>query len=371
MTVGAASDAGELEPPERTSMTRHLIGWLKVIVPLALIAWLCQHAWRQHPEAVEILREGNTRPGLLVTAFLAILTAHVVGIFRWHLLLRALHIPIRLIDTVRLGFLGFLFNLISPGHVGGDLFKAVFVAREQSQRRAAAVATILVDRVCGLYGLLVVTSIALMVSNVSSISYQVATIAKGVYVLTAAGGVVIALMLTPPLANSRMAHMLTEVPKLGRLFARLLSAVRLYQRHWPTLIVVGILSLTIHALLALGVFFTARGIYGQTPPLADHFVISPIASVAGALPITPGGLGSFELALSYMYDLLSPPDAQGRGILIALLVRLAIILVAGIGVVFYWLNHREVQQLLKEAERVSASQDEQEAERKAQATCTR
>ena len=77
------------------------------------------------------------------------------------------------------------------------------------------------------------------------------------------------------------------------------------------------------------------------------------------MPITPGGLGSFELALSYMYDLLSKPDAQGRGILIALLVRLSIILVAGVGVFFYWHNHREVQQLLHEAER--------EAEREAEA----
>ena len=163
-----------------------------------------------------------------------------------------------------------------------------------------------------------------------------AAIAKGVYVLTAVGAVVIALMLSPPLAHSRFAHKLTEVPKLGHIFARLLSAVRLYQRHWPALIAVGVLSLGVHALLAIGVFFTARGIYEQTPAMADHFVISPIASVAGALPITPGGLGSFELALSYMYDLLSPPDALGRGILIALLVRLSIILVAGIGVVFYW-----------------------------------
>ncbi len=272
-----------VEPLEQTLMTKHLIGWLKVIVPLALIYWLCQHAWRQHPEAVETLREGNTHSTLLVAAFLAILSAHIVGICRWHLLLRALHIPIRFIDTVRLGFLGFLFNLISPGHVGGDLFKAVFVAREQNQRRAAAVATILVDRVCGLYGLLVVTAVALKVSHIGQMSYQIAAIAKGVYLLTFLGGVMIALMLAPPLANSRFAKRLTEIPKLGGILERLLDALRLYQQHWPALIAVGILSLAVHALLALGVFFTARGIYEVTPTLAEHFVISPVASVAGAL----------------------------------------------------------------------------------------
>jgi uncharacterized membrane protein YbhN (UPF0104 family) len=97
----------------------------------------------------------------------------------------------------------------------------------------------------------------------------------------------------------------------------------------------------------------ASGIYPRTPPMLVHFVISPLASVAGALPITPGGLGSFELALSYLYDLFSPADAQGRGIVIALLMRLAIILVAGVGIIFYWVNHREVRQLLREAEKLA------------------
>jgi uncharacterized protein (TIRG00374 family) len=348
-------------------LTRQLIGWLKVLVPLGLIVWLCQHAWSQHPEAVAALRDGNMRAELLAAAFMAVLAAHLVGISRWHLLLRALHIPIRPIDTVRLGFLGFLFNLIAPGHVGGDLFKAVFVAREQTQRRAAAIATIIVDRACGLYGLLVMTTIALVISNVSSISNQIATIAKGTYVLTAAGAIVIVLLLTPPLANSRLARKLTRVPHVGHLFARLLAAVQLYQRQWPVLVAVGFLSLAVHALLALGVYLTARGIYPQTPPMAEHFVISPLSSVAGALPITPGGLGSFELALSYLYDLFSPADAQGRGILIALLIRLAIILVAGIGIVFYWYNHREVQLLLRETERAAQVRDEPSTE----ATCAR
>jgi uncharacterized membrane protein YbhN (UPF0104 family) len=247
------------------------------------------------------------------------------------------------------------------------LFKAVFVAREQTQRRAAAIATIIVDRACGLYGLLVMTTIALVISNVSSISTQIATIARGTYLLTAAGAIVIVLVLSPAFANSRLARKLTEVPKIGHLLARLLAAVRLYQRQWPVLVAVGFLSLAVHGLLALGIYLTARGIYTQTPPMAEHFVISPLSSVAGALPITPGGLGSFELALSYLYDLFSPADAQGRGIVIALLVRVAIILVAGIGIFFYWHNHREVQLLLREAERAAQQRSEQPTE----AACAR
>jgi uncharacterized protein (TIRG00374 family) len=343
-------------------LKKHLVGWLKIVIPLALIVWLCRHAWQQHPDAVRTLRDGDTRPGLLAVGILAILAAHVIGTLRWHLLLRAIHIPVRLIDTLRLGFLGYLFNLISPGHVGGDLFKAVFIAREQRQRRTAAIATIVVDRVCGLYGLLVMSALALAVSRVSSISPTVAAMAGGVYVLTGLGGAAIVLMLTTPLATHPLSRRLAELPKLGPIVAQLLTAMQLYQRQRPVMLVVGLMSVLVHVLLALGVYFAARGVYAQTPPLADHFVISPVASVAGALPITPGGLGSFELALSYMYDLLSPLDARGRGIVVALLVRLAIIGVAGIGVAFYWLNHREVQALLGQAEREAQREAEAEPE---------
>ncbi len=50
---------------------------------------------------------------------------------RWYLLVRALGLHFRLLDAFRLGFLGYLFNFVSVGSVGGDLFKAIFIAREQ------------------------------------------------------------------------------------------------------------------------------------------------------------------------------------------------------------------------------------------------
>ena len=75
---------------------------------------------------------------------------------RWYLLVRALQLQFRLVDAFRLGFLGYLFNFVVVGSVGGDLFKAIFIAREQPGRRAEAVATVLVDRIVGVYALVLV-----------------------------------------------------------------------------------------------------------------------------------------------------------------------------------------------------------------------
>src|SRR5262245_27483918 len=81
------------------------------------------------------------------------LTAIMITFVRWFFLVRALNLPFRLRDAFRLGFLGYLFNLIAPGAVGGDLFKAVFIAREQPGRRGAAISSVIVDRLIGLYAL--------------------------------------------------------------------------------------------------------------------------------------------------------------------------------------------------------------------------
>jgi glycosyltransferase 2 family protein len=335
---------------ERTVLKHHILGFLKIAVPLGIIGWLIWHVAKRHPEALQPFHSGEANLGMLLAAMTLVLLAHVVAMARWHLLLRGLLIPIRLRDSLRLGFLGHLMTFVSPGQVGGDVFKAVFIAREHASHRAAAIATILVDRLCGLYGLLIVTSIALMVSGAARLHGSIAILAKASYLCTGIGAVAIVLALTPAFADSRSARRVARLPYAGGLIARFLAALRLYRSQPGVLATVAALSLLVHALMACAVYMTARAIYADIPTLAEHFVISPVASVAGALPLTPGGLGSFELALAKLYNLFSAPDAQGRGVIVSLLVRLAMIACAAVGVAFYWLNHREMRQVLRQAE---------------------
>ena len=53
---------------------------------------------------------------------------------------------------MRIGLIGFFYNSVLPGSVGGDIIKAAAIAREQS-RRTIAVATVIMDRVIALWGL--------------------------------------------------------------------------------------------------------------------------------------------------------------------------------------------------------------------------
>ena len=61
-------------------------------------------------------------------------------------------------QAIRLGLIGLFYNTFLPGGVGGDIIKAAGLARSQ-ERRTVAVATVLMDRVIALWGLVWFTAL--------------------------------------------------------------------------------------------------------------------------------------------------------------------------------------------------------------------
>ena len=66
---------------------------------------------------------------LFAVAFVIYVTALMATFVRWFTLVRAVGLKFRVVDAIRLGFIGNIFNLVIPGAVGGDVIKAVFLAR--------------------------------------------------------------------------------------------------------------------------------------------------------------------------------------------------------------------------------------------------
>jgi len=102
---------------------------------------------------------------LLAAALLVTLSAVTLTIVRWHWLMRAHDLPLADADALRLGFLGYLLNFVSFGAVGGDLFKAILAARECHGRRTEAVATVILDRLIGLFIVFVLASVAILATG--------------------------------------------------------------------------------------------------------------------------------------------------------------------------------------------------------------
>jgi len=250
-----------------------------------------------------------------------------------------------------LGFLGFLLNFVSFGSVGGDLFKAYFIAREYPKRRAEAVATVVVDRMIGLYALLLVTTTAILFSRVSNPSPALATICNFTFAATAIGGAGVLMVLIPGFTRGSFSEFLSGLPRVGHTIGRLITSVRMYRDKYLVMLLILAMSMCVHALLAIAIYLIAGGLFTNTPTLGEHLILVPLSMVAGALPFTPAGLGTFEIAMESLYELV-PADgpADVIGVLVALGYRLVTIGIASVGVVYYWTARREVQQLMAEAE---------------------
>lgn len=330
------------------ALKKVLINVLKFGVPIVIIAWLLASV----PE--EQFRELQQRPKkwiMLVAALSLVFAAVSLTFIRWFLLVRALRLQFRLLDAFRLGFLGYLFNFVSVGSVGGDLFKAFFIARQQPGRRAEAIATVVVDRMIGLYALLLLTSGVLLVCGLPNTSAELRTISHLTLGATGIGGVGILMLLVPGFTSGAVSEFLTGLPRIGKTLGKLITAVRIYRKRWPTIVVAVAMSLGTHALFALALFLIASALFQHVPTLLEHMIMSPLGMVTGTLPFTPAGFGAFEFAIEKLYEIV--PAAENIdvvGVLVALVYRLMTIIVAAIGMVIYWVSRNEVRQLLEDAE---------------------
>jgi hypothetical protein len=234
------------------------------------------------------------------------------------------------------------------GIVGGDLLKAVMLARQQRNRRPEAVASVGVDRLIGLYMLFVVASVAILATGFwDSPHANIQVMCKAVLCLTAVGTGIIALILLPGVTHTWLTRHVARVPYVGPGAWRLVDAVWMYREKHVVLIVSALISAAVHSLFTLGVFLIATGLYDPVPSLKAHFVFSPLSAATGVLPLP---VGPFEYVLDrlYVYAPMSGGAKMiaGQGLVVALGYRLITVMIAAVGICYYLVSRQEVAAVL-------------------------
>ena len=276
---------------------------------------------------------------------------------RWWMLVRALGLPFRLRDAFRLGMVGTFYNTFLPGSIGGDFVKAYFIAKDSPQRKAAAVATVVADRMLGLFGLLLFGAAVgggfwlggdAAINNPEK-GYPLRVIIVVCAVLAATGAAMYAVVaLLSDRRRQRFAERLAQVKRFGPTLSELWFTAVQYGKR-PLTVLQGIaLSAVAHTLMMLS-FDCAAHLF---PPrdsnliatLPEHFVILPIGYIFQALVPLPGGLGFAELSFGGLYELI------GRGAAEGVVARLSLRLIEwGLGLVCYIAYLRMKAELPKES----------------------
>ncbi|MBW3542043.1 MAG: flippase-like domain-containing protein, partial [Planctomycetes bacterium] len=256
--------------------------------------------------------------------------------------------PFRIRDALRLGFIGYLFNFVAPGAVGGDLVKASLIAREQSSRRLVAAATVIIDRVVGLLALLVVAGFAVLVPT-PLVEVALFQTAMGLFWIGSGVGLVgCAALLHPAVPRWRLWRRLAAIPVVGVAIGEMIAALVVYQSRRRVLVAAFGLSLVGHLLLLSGFYAAALALHGQghVPSYVEHLQLVPAAEVVGVAVPLPAGTGALEGAVAELYALAG--STRGAGLLTALAYRVVTILLAIIGA-GYWLSaRRDIDRALHE-----------------------
>ncbi|MEX0610996.1 MAG: lysylphosphatidylglycerol synthase transmembrane domain-containing protein [Pirellulales bacterium] len=331
------------------------------VAKLALAVTILIYLFAQARGGFARLMEQRVSWPLLMAGMLCTLAASTISFVRWHLLIRAVGIHVRLVDTLRLGALGLALNFVSPGMIGGDFFKAIFLAHGQPGRRTEAVATVVADRLIGLLTMLVVASVGILASDLMEAQSAALRVLCDVILVTAlvTWALVALLLFVRRRSEPRLIRWAKTPPLIGGTVARLVGTVQAYRSQKRTLLAAFGLSTLVALFFISSFYLVARGLPIEEPPWREHLVIIPVAALVGAIPITPSGLGTLELAVEELYQAVPGGVAvkQGEGALVALARRLTEMAVALVGLVFYLTHRREVEEVYAEAEELAEDEE--------------
>ncbi len=299
---------------------------LKYALGFGVLAWVVATSWNPADDGsspgIRSLLTRTPHVGPLVAGLFVGGLGVLITFVRWYVLVRAQELPFTLRQAIRMGLVGFYFNTLLPGSVGGDLYKAYAVAREQ-KRRAVAVATVIMDRAVGLWSLVWFVSLlgvllTILEDPVLQNNPELQVVVRGSWWILA--GTLAASMILAALPRrwaESGADRLERLPKVGHTLAEFLRAIWLYHQKLGAIGLGVLLSLASHGMYILAFHFASRifAVDSETAQLGtlfEHFLIVPLGMVSQALPITPGGIGVGETAFQWLYlHILHKPMIHG------------------------------------------------------------
>jgi uncharacterized membrane protein YbhN (UPF0104 family) len=234
-----------------------------------------------------------------------------------------------LLEALRVTLVASALNLVAPAKAG-DVVKGYVVARHSHTSAGVALALVIYERLCDLFGLIFWCVLGWIISRP-----HVAVLAAPFWVLLGVCGAGCVLLVSSDRVASLVPALVTRVPATGRLrtvlaLADAWPALLLLlggRRRWIVLISVG---LWLAHLVQIWMFTAAL----QVPiPFFACVSLSAVALMAGQVPFTLAGIGPRDVALVVLMSGHMPPAAAAA---IGILIGTRGLVPALIGLPFTW-----------------------------------
>jgi len=221
-----------------------------------------------------------------------------------------------------------------PGGTSGDLIKAVYVAREVPDKKTEVVSTVFIDRILGLFGLIILCVIVMAARIEFFLSYRetrAALVFNLLLLLVVVAGSFI-IFKHDLVKRWPFFARIEKTTEIGRILAKAYSAFHVCINYPGILRNTVLLSIANHLL-----FIVCARLIGQALGLnigfIDYLAVFPVINAIAAIPVTPGGLGMREGAAIFLLGALNVPAAAALAL--SLLVYLTMLFWAFIGGLVY------------------------------------
>ena len=212
--------------------------------------------------------------------FILILSTLLLGSYRWLIILKNSNIKIKFFDVFKIIYICSFFNNFMFGNIGGDVLRVFYATKISKNNKLKNGFTVLIDRVFGLIGLICLGIISYLFILFDAKEFQ--TIFYILFIL----------------------FILFFCIFLFRFFfiknKKIKTLIDFFSLNINLFIVGVLISIILFFTVHLTIFFISNKIFLFNIEISYIFFVNFISSLAGALPLTPGGIGLSEASFVFI-----------------------------------------------------------------------
>lgn len=314
---------------------------LKILIAFGIIFWLVQ----QDKFNIAQLKLFFTWDFLAIAIGIMALNLYMTS-ERWRLLLSTQSLHPKSFELYKLTLIGIFFNFAMPGGVGGDVVKAFYFYKDHPQSKAIAISSVFVDRLLGLYTIIIMALMAMAFDITHVMSIDVLRnlfYFFGLIFMCFNIGLICLFSKNPKV--SALVHSVIDFMPLKEKLLKLYASGQLYGSQFKLLAKVFFLSILSQtsAILLMVLIGHYSGI-GADVRLSTYFLVTPIGFMATAIPISPAGVGVGQAAFFFLYNLYLGKTTE-LGPVVITMYQLLSLFFGLIGAYFYLVKSKKKDNL--------------------------
>jgi glycosyltransferase AglD len=290
---------------------------IPTVIAIGILAFMLYRVWDDLLVALQ-----NSIPAYLILGTVICLSAWWLRGWRYHIILKNLNYQVSITASTACIFISQMVNLIVPARLG-DFVRVFILKHEYTVTYSEGVSSLVVERVFDIFTVALLGAVAVFfVVNVPAWFYTI-------IVLPLVAGVVFFILL-------RFMGKFSSENRYIAIVMTILHEIKNASLSLKASIVLGFSSIVIW-LLDIFVCFTVVMMFQQQIPFAIIVLAVVIGNLVKAVPLTPGGVGTYEISLAITFGLAGVDPAVATLIaVIDHLIKNLVTLAGGIVSIYYF-----------------------------------